>query len=263
DQTSSALPNTCEDCRVLPIVDARVTPERDEVVLLSTVEGCEPGFSGIDQTGVELDATAGGHCLEALEVFAFRRSVGSKVEGATVGGQARPGLIEERFNRAHFDHASDVTIWKVILLDGPIDPTKDKRHGMVFIKRHDKVLRRVVVGSNHDIRTPRLNKRFGVEGFLGDLLGFLMPLGVHVELLEFAVILQDGAQATFDAIRPGITLMVGGDKETLGGPRGMGSAQTVEQQETPPHIALRDSDPCRVLCINIGGTRSLLHRYPI
>jgi hypothetical protein len=58
--------------------------------------------------------------------------------------------------------------------------------------------------------------------------------------------------------------MVGGDKETLGGPRGMGSAQTAEQKETPPpHIALRDSNPCRGLCINVGGTRGLLHRYPM
>ena len=69
----------------MPIVDARVTPERDEVILLGMVECREPGFSGIDQTGVELDAAAGGHCLEALEVFAFRRSIGSKIEGATVG----------------------------------------------------------------------------------------------------------------------------------------------------------------------------------
>jgi hypothetical protein len=58
---------------------------------------------------------------------------------------------------------------------------------MVFVKRHNKVLCGVIVSSNHDIRAPCFNKRFGLQGFLGNLLGFLMPLGIHVELLELAV----------------------------------------------------------------------------
>src|SRR5712692_2096096 len=50
-QTSPVLPNTCEDGRVLPSVDARVAPKHDEVVLLGMVEGSEPCRSGINQSG--------------------------------------------------------------------------------------------------------------------------------------------------------------------------------------------------------------------
>ncbi len=84
---------------------------------------------------------------------------------------------------------------------------------MILVIGLDQILRGVVVGRDHDIRLPGLDDRLRFEGALRLRLGRLPALGIHVELPELALAFQNRTQAVLDAVRPGVSAVIGGDEQ--------------------------------------------------
>ena len=154
-----------------------------------------------------------------LTFFIMRSSTGDEFVARTLSefDQRMMPLFDEMFriSEAYRDvlRSLQKRLKFVIENPGKSDPAfEDKRDAMVFVVGFDHVPGGIVVRSDDHVRLPRFDQTLGFQRLLADGSRGFEALGIHVELLEFTVPVQNAAQAPFDPIRPGISLVVRRDE---------------------------------------------------
>ncbi len=145
-----------------------------------------------------------------------REGIRAEIKGTLRRFHVRLCFVKPRVNWRDFNHPGDILIGEAIFSHRPIDATKDEWNGVIFIKWHNDILRRIVVGGNDHIRLPRIDQGFGLKCFLPNIALVFVALGVHIELPELTLIPNGGSNPPLDTIRPCIALVIRRNKQALG-----------------------------------------------
>ena len=106
---------------VVPVVDAGVTADDDEVVGLPGPVGRYPGLQGPGEVLLEIEPKVERRFVDAVGVLAFGRGVGTDLECAAGTRNQGLGLTDHGLDRRDLYHPGHIAVWKPIFLGRPVD----------------------------------------------------------------------------------------------------------------------------------------------